>query len=122
MHELSIMGGLRDAVASVARRHGAVRAHRIAVDVGILSNVIPALLQQAFLAFREVDPLLRSAELVLHEVPARYACDGCGERWESGRYAARCPACGGAEVRLLQGEELLLRHVDLEIPEGAARD
>ena len=68
MHELSIVQGLCRQLDELATENGASRVHAITVEVGVLSNVIPELLRQAFLAFRPEVPLLAEAELTVREV------------------------------------------------------
>lgn len=118
MHELSIVQGLCDQLAELAREHGARRVHRLVVEVGAISNVVPELLRQAFLAVREVDPLVAEAVLEIRERALMVECADCSRRAEPGELRFRCPHCGSADVRVVQGEELLLRDVELEIEEN----
>jgi hydrogenase nickel incorporation protein HypA/HybF len=121
MHELSVMGDLRDRVEEIARAHHARRVARVAVEVGALSNVVPDLLREAFLAFREADPLLADASLEIRSLPIRVRCRACKAESVPAGYRIRCEACGGVGVEVIQGEELLLRDVELEVePEGVA--
>ena len=87
----------------------------MAVDLGALSNVEPDLLREAFLAFREADPLLAGAEFEIRLIPLALRCRACGAETEPAGYRIRCGACGGAEVDVIRGEELLLRDVELEV-------
>ncbi len=85
MHEISIMQALFEQVEGLAGQYDSRRIRRIVVEVGEISNLVPELLQEAFKAFRQVEPLLEEAHL---------------------------------EIRKTQGEELLLRDVELEVQEG----
>jgi len=115
MHEVSIMESLHEQLVSLAREHGASRVRRVAVEVGELSNVVPEMLNQAFLAFREVEPLLAGATFEIRRLPLRLRCRACGAETEPEGYRLRCSGCGGTGVDVIQGEELLLRDVELEI-------
>jgi hydrogenase nickel incorporation protein HypA/HybF len=121
MHELSIMQSLRDQLEGIARAHGARRIARVAIEVGTLSNVVPELLREAFHAFREADPFLSDAELEIRSLPIRVRCRGCRAESAPAGYRIRCEACGGVGVDVIQGEELLLRDVEMEVEtEGVA--
>jgi len=115
MHELSIMQALVDTVEALVRQHGARRVVRLVVEVGEMSNVIPMYLRNAFLAFREVKPFLAQAELEVRFVPLRLRCEACGFEFQPQGYRYRCVECGATRVRVVQGEELLLRDVELEV-------
>ena len=119
MHELSVMQSLRDQLEGIARAHRARRVARVALEVGALSNVVPDLLREAFHAFREVDPLLAGASLEIRSLPIRVRCRSCRAESAPSGYRIRCEACGGVGVEVIQGEELLLRDVEMEVePEG----
>ncbi|GBC83868.1 Hydrogenase/urease nickel incorporation protein HypA [bacterium HR11] len=115
MHELSIMQALVDTIEDLVRRHRAQRVVRLVVEVGEMSNVIPMYLRNAFLAFREVKPFLAQAELEIRFVPLRLRCESCGFEFQPQGYRYRCVECGATRVRVIQGEELLLRDVELEV-------
>ncbi|MBZ0268150.1 hydrogenase maturation nickel metallochaperone HypA [bacterium] len=123
MHELSLVQGLCGQLDELARQHGACRVRELTVEVGVLSNVVPELLRQAFLAIRPQLPLLREAELTLREVPLTVVCRDCGRATDVSEPRFRCPACDSPRVTASGGEELLLRDVSLEIEEnGNERD
>ena len=115
MHELSIMQSLHEQVTELARTHGARRVVRVALDLGALSNVVPELLREAFLAFREADPLFTAADLEIRRIPIRVRCRSCRAESAPDGYRIRCVTCGGVGVDVIQGEELLLRDVELEV-------
>lgn len=119
MHELSIVQALCDRVKETARSHGAQKVTRIVIDVGELSNVVPELLQGAFAAFREAEPLLESAALEIRRLPLKLVCQACHHEFHPAFHRFRCPQCHSLQVKVLQGEELLLRDVELELVEEA---
>jgi hydrogenase nickel incorporation protein HypA/HybF len=115
MHELSIMQHLRDEVESIARANRARRVGRVSLELGALSNVVPGLLREAFYAFRDSDPLLAGAEIEIRTLPVRVRCRSCRAETAPAGYALKCASCGGVGVDVIQGEELLLRDVELEV-------
>ena len=117
MHELSICRGLCTQLAELAREHGAEKIRRVEIEVGTLSNVVPELLGQAFTVMQERVPLIADAELVIREVKLLAHCRDCDEDRELERFVFECPACGSARLDVRQGEDLLLRQVELEIEE-----
>jgi hydrogenase nickel incorporation protein HypA/HybF len=120
MHEVAIMESLHEQLTSLAREHGASRVRRVSVEIGALSNVVPEMLEQAFLAFREVEPLLAGADIDIRRVPLRVRCRACSAETAAEGLRIRCTACGDTAVDVIQGEELLLRDVELEVEDGAS--
>jgi hydrogenase nickel incorporation protein HypA/HybF len=58
------------------------------------------------------------AELVVEEEPACCRCRECGGSSEVRDPFAPCPRCGGMEVTIEGGRELLLSSLEVEVPEG----
>src|SRR4051794_31481630 len=110
MHELSIAS----AVVEIASRHANGRTvSRVDVKVGWLRQVVPDSLQFAF-ELITADTELEGAELVLEVVPARVRCKTCAAETELNQFPAHCGACGGFDVDVTAGEELLVDSIEVE--------
>ena len=117
MHELSIMQALVDRLESLARDHGATRIVRFTVEIGDLSNVVPELLQSAWDAIRDISPALRATTMEIRRVPLEVECLACHHVFQPRQLRFRCPACHSVKTRTRRGEDLVLRDVELEIPD-----
>ena len=113
MHEYSVVQALLTRVEAEARARGATRVHKLRVQLGELAGVEPALLTTAYEIFRE-RTICASAALEVQPVPAAWACSRCGLRIARGT-SLRCPACA-SPARLMQGDELVLESIELEVP------
>lgn len=110
MHEYSLVQALVERVAHEARgRGGAVRCVR--VKLGELAGVDAQLLATAYETFKPTT-VCADAALELTQVPARWSCRICGGFIERG---ARLQCCG-EPARLVQGDDLVLDQIDLEVP------
>ncbi len=110
MHELSIA----DAVVQVASKHAAGRrVTRVEVKVGYLRQVVPSALEFAWQLVTE-GTSLQDAELAIEEVPPRGHCRGCATETTMESFPLQCGRCGGLDVELLAGEELLVDALELE--------
>jgi Zn finger protein HypA/HybF involved in hydrogenase expression len=47
-------------------------------------------------------------------------CEGCGEEFSLDEPYFLCPACGGRELTVLAGKELLITGLEVEEPEEGA--
>ena len=47
-------------------------------------------------------------------MPAQLRCHGCGHAWELADAAFRCPACDGADVEIVAGEEFEVEWINVE--------
>jgi hydrogenase nickel incorporation protein HypA/HybF len=110
MHELSIAGAILD----VAERHAAGR-RVLAVDVrvGHLRQVVPSALEFAWTLVTD-GTALEGAALRLETVPARGRCRACATVAELPGFPLACPACGGLDLALEAGEELLVDALEVD--------
>ena len=110
MHELSIA----EAIVAIASRHAdGARVTRVEVKAGHLRQVVPDALTFAF-GLVTAGTELEGAELVLEEVPAAGRCRACGAETDFMELPPACGACGGFDIELLRGEELLVDALVLE--------
>ena len=109
MHELSIA----EAVIDIAQRHAnGRRIRRVELKVGHLRQVVPSALEFAFELLTNGTPL-EGAELVIEDVPARGHCRACGAETTLTTFPLRCAGCGGLNLDLVAGEELLVIALEL---------
>ena len=111
MHELS----LAESVVRIATAHAAGRpVAKVELKVGHLRQAVPSALAFAFELVAQGTPI-EGAELVIEEVPAAGRCRRCGEESELPGFPLQCGACGGLDLELLRGEELLVEALELEV-------
>lgn len=116
MHELSLCLALLDQVTQIAAAHGATEVTRIVLNIGPLSGVEAVLIQHAY-PLAAVGTCAEHAELVIESAPIRVACHQCGAETAATPNRLCCSACGSTHTRLISGNELLLAHVELTVPD-----
>jgi hydrogenase nickel incorporation protein HypA/HybF len=110
VHELSLSA----AIVSTAVKHAAGRPVRaVQLRVGALRQVVPDTLDFYF-ALVARGTVCEGARLEQELVAARLRCAGCAAEWEIELPVFRCPACDGADVELLEGEELEVESIEVE--------
>ena len=112
MHEMSICQGLLNQVEQIAHERGASRVDSIVLSIGPLAGVEPKLLNRAFEIAR-LDTVARDAELEIETGPVVVECRICGGSGEVQVNRLLCPSCGGWQVDLTQGDELLLLRLEI---------
>jgi hydrogenase nickel incorporation protein HypA/HybF len=86
---------------------------RIQLRAGILSNVQPILMQNAFDAVVQDEPEYAHIRLEVEVLPVLIHCDVCGATTEVQQYRFIC-TCGQPSGNIIQGEELLISQVEFE--------
>jgi len=108
MHELGMCSSI---IEAVERRAGDRAVARVRIRVGRLHHVHPEAFDQSFsVAAMGTVAEDAAAELVL--LPVRARCGSCGATWDGEEMPLACPECGGVEVELLGGDELVLETIE----------
>jgi hydrogenase nickel incorporation protein HypA/HybF len=113
MHEYAIVQALYDNVMTHAVARGAANVRRVRVRIGELSGVDPGLLKTAWQNFK-VHTICEEAPMSVELVPARWECPSCA-RPAPRSGIRRCAACD-APLRLVQGDEIVLDQIVMEVP------
>jgi hydrogenase nickel incorporation protein HypA/HybF len=110
MHELAIT---QDMVAAVAETVGPAKVARVRLQIGRLAGVVPEALRFCFDACSRGTPL-EGATLEIDEIAARGRCRRCGAEIAMSSFLDVC-TCGGMEIELTAGQELRIKHVEVEV-------
>ena len=121
MHELAICQSLIAEVARIAAAHGAERVSRIELAVGPLSGAEPALIEDAF-TIASTGTAAQGARLAIEAAPVVVFCPTCEAETEATPNRLLCGRCGGWQVRLRSGDELLIKRVELVTREDEGED
>jgi len=110
MHELAIAESV---VRIVCDHAGDRRVTNVELKVGHLRQVVPDALAFAFELVAQ-GTVAEGAALEIEEVPAAGRCRACGSETVMTGFPLQCAACGGLDVALERGEELLVDALELE--------
>lgn len=110
MHEVSLVKNifscLEDEFPGQAKR-----VRTIHLTVGLLSNVQPVLMQNAFDAVLKDEPCFSQASLHVEVLSILIHCDECGAICEVQHYKFVC-ICGKPARNIVQGEEIQISKVE----------
>ena len=84
----------------------------IHLRVGLLSNVQPILMQNAFEAVLLDEPKYNKATLDVEVLDILIHCDDCNKNSEVKQYKFACSYCDKPSKNIIQGEELLISKVE----------
>ena len=110
MHEISLVRNIFRTLEEEFDEEALNRLERIDLKVGMLSNVEPVLMQNAFEAVTEDEIRFRNVVLHINVVPIKIRCELCDEVSEVANYTFKC-SNGHPTKNIIQGEELLIERV-----------
>ena len=88
------------------------KVRTIYLRVGLLSNVQPILMQNAFEAVLLDETKYNKATLNVEVLDVLVHCDDCDKDSEVQQYKFACSCCGKPSKNIIQGEELMISKVE----------
>lgn len=113
MHEFSITQDMINVVIEQAEKRGARKVKRVSLALGELSSVTEESVSFYFEALSK-GTIAEGAELVFRTIPAAYRCHQCQEQFFGEEDRLTCPRCGGSQVSLVGGNDILVESIEAE--------
>ncbi|MDJ0621741.1 MAG: hydrogenase maturation nickel metallochaperone HypA [Desulfocapsaceae bacterium] len=115
MHEISLVQGLFQQLAELARQNNMTKVVTVTMEIGPLSGVVEDSFRFGFDILSKEDELLRDAELIINSTSVIYRCTSCNTAHESGNQRPDCcTQCGDSFLIAEGGDELILQKVEME--------
>ncbi len=125
MHELSLVRSIFHTLEEEFGGAALNRLERIELRVGLLANVEPTLLQNAFRAWTQTEGRFEHVSLHIEMVPIEVECPNCQRRSRVENYRFVCAHCQQPASTIVHGTELLIHRVHFAEPatdEAGSRD
>lgn len=104
---------LLDQVAAIAAERDAATVIRIELDIGPLSGVESELLENAY-PIAAAGTIAEQAELVIRDIGIVVKCSRCGAETSATPNRLVCGSCGDFRTRIVSGDEMILKRVEIE--------
>ena len=115
MHELGVVFKVIDNLKEVADENNISQISSVTLSLGEVSTVIPKLLTDCWQWAIEKHDFLKGCELKITTIPASTYCEDCGKTYSTVQSGKICPHCGSEHTYLVQGQEFLIK--EIEVPE-----
>lgn len=111
MHEISLVRSIINSLQTEFSAEELVRLTGIDLKIGLLSNVEPLLMQNAFSAVQTAEGIYKDVALHIEVVPIKIYCDSCQQDSLIQEYKFVCASCGIPNNNIIAGTELLIHQV-----------
>lgn len=112
MHELSVCMALLQQMESIAKEHNASSIEKIFLQVGPLSGIEPALLENAY-PLAVAGTIAADAELVIEPSKVVVSCTQCGAETTVKPNRLLCSECGDFRTQVISGDEMILQRLEM---------
>ena len=110
MHETSIV----NSIMRTFKREKLNKMKAIHLKVGVLSNIEPRLLHNAYSAYHLTHPGYHHVELHIESTHLKIQCEVCNHITDVQIYRFICENCDRPSKNVIQGEEMLIHKVEFE--------
>mgnify|MGYP001791291636 CR=1 FL=1 len=114
MHEMSLVRSIFRTLEDEFSADKMNRLVQVNLQVGLLANVEPILMQNAFQALTETEKQYEAVKLEIETVPVAIYCSSCDRKSEVHQYKFVCEECGQLNNNVVQGTELLIHQVHFD--------
>lgn len=114
MHEISLVRSIFNTLEAEFSAEELDRLNTIELKVGILSNVEPVLMQNAFEAVTAAENKYQEVELKVKVVPIELYCESCDTYSTITDYKFVCASCSQPNNHVVKGMELLIHRVHFD--------
>lgn len=120
MHEISLVRSIFNTLESEFSIAELETLNAIDLKVGLLSNVEPILMQNAFEAVTTAEEKFQNVKLNVIKIPIEIYCKDCDTNSTIENYKFACSSCGIPNNNIVKGEELLIHQVHFDSEEKVA--
>jgi hydrogenase nickel incorporation protein HypA/HybF len=114
MHETSIVNSIINTLEMEFEEEKLNSMKAIHLKVGVLSNVEPRLLQNAYSAFHLSNPKYENVDLHIESTTLKIQCEICDHITDVQNYRFICENCDRPSKNVIQGEEMLIHKIEFE--------
>ncbi len=112
MHEMSLTEGILRILETEAERQRFSTVKTVWLDLGVLSHAEPEAMAFCFDAVMK-GTLAEGARLEIIRTPGAGWCMACAREIAVGSRFDPCPACGGFQIQITDGEQMRVRELEV---------
>ena len=118
MHELGVVFHVIKDLEKVAAENNVAKINKVTLQLGEVSTVIPHYLTDCWKWASAKHELTDGAQLIIEPIPAVTWCEDCQKEYGTVEHGKICPHCGSEHTYLLQGNEFMIKEIEVPDPEG----
>ena len=113
MHELGICDAVLKTVDGIAKEEQLSSVHKVTLEVGMLSGVVPRFLEDCWQAVIDGTPY-QNTELQIETINGLARCEDCGHEFSADLDKLWCPRCAGRRLTPLTGTDLTIKEIEAD--------
>ena len=113
MHELGVVFHCIKQINEIAKENKVKKINSVTMQIGEVSTVIPHLFEDCWNWAIKKEPVLENSKLIIEVIDAVTHCEACNKDYPTVAHGKICPHCGSPNTFLLQGNEILIKQIEI---------
>ena len=113
MHELGICDAILKTVDGIVKEEKLTSVHKVTLEVGMLSGVVPRFLEECWQAVIDGTPYA-DTELAIETIIGLARREDCGHEFSADLERLYCPRCAGRRLTPLTGTDLTIKEIEAD--------
>ena len=113
MHELGVVFHCIKEINEIAAENKVSRVRSVTIQLGEVSTVIPSLFEDCWNWAVKKETVLKDAKINIERIDAVTFCEDCRKEYPTVKYGKTCPYCGGVNTYLVQGNEFMIKEIEV---------
>ena len=113
MHELGICDAILKTVDGIAKDEKLTVVHKVTLEVGMLSGVVPRFMTDCWEAVIDGTPYANTL-LEIETINGLARCEDCGAEFSADLEHLYCPKCAGRRLTPLTGTDLMIKEIEAD--------
>ena len=113
MHELGICDAVLKTVDGIVKEEQLTCVHKVTLEVGMLSGVVPRFLTDCWQAVIDGTPY-QDTELQIETINGLARCEDCGHEFSADLERLYYPRCAGRRLTPLSGTDLTIKEIEAD--------
>lgn len=120
MHEMSMTINLIKYLVELVKNKGAKKIDEVYIELGTLTHLNPEQIMFLYNIFSNNYPELKGSKIFITRRDTKIKCLDCGYNGEIAKedseyliFLFRCPKCESGRIKILEGDEFLVKRVKL---------
>ncbi len=113
MHELGVVFHCIKEVNEIATENKVSRVNSVTIQLGEVSTVIPELFEDCWNWAVKKETVLKDAKIHIERINAITFCEDCRKEYPTVEYGRTCPFCGSERTYLVQGNEFMIKEIEV---------
>ena len=113
MHELGVVFYVVKDVKKVAEENDVTNVNSVTLQIGEVSGILHHYLVDCWNWARKKEPVMEQAQLHIEQIDAVTFCESCKREYPTVAHGKICPHCGSEETYMRQGNEFLIKEIEV---------